>query len=80
MIESAMNPYAKAALFVLRLAACGLIILGCGFLGTDLFLYLKDRPFSPPAILALKAAPVLAGAVLFGKAKGIAIRLTKDLD
>ena len=75
-----ISPYAKAALFVLRLAACGLIILGCGLYATDVYLYLSHRPVSRPAVLAFKAVPVLAGAVLYGKSKGIALYMTKDLD
>jgi len=75
-----ISPYAKAALFVIRLAACGLIILGCGLYATDVFLYMSHHPVSRPAVLALKAVPVLAGAALYGKSKGIAVYLTKDLD
>jgi hypothetical protein len=75
-----ISPYAKAALFVIRLIACGLIILGLGLCASDLFLYLSHRPISRPAMLALKAAPVLAGVALYGKSKAMAIHLTKDLD
>jgi hypothetical protein len=75
-----LNPYAKAALFVIRLAACGLIVLGFGLCAGDLFLWLARRPFSGPGLLALKASPVPAGAALYWKAKAIAIRLTKDLE
>jgi hypothetical protein len=75
-----ISPYAKAVLFVIRLIASGLIILGCGLCAGDLYLYLSHRPISRPVVLALKAVPVLAGAALFGKARAIAIHLTKDLD
>jgi len=75
-----LSPYAKAALFVIRLVACGLIILGFGLCASDLYLYLSHRPVSRPALLALKAAPALAGVVVFAKAKAMAIHLTKDLD
>ena len=75
-----MSPYAKAVLFVIRLVACGLIILGFLLCAGDLYLYLSHRPVSRPALLALKAAPVLAGAALYGKSRAMAIRLTKDLD
>jgi hypothetical protein len=47
---------------------------------SDVYLYLSHRPFSGPALLALKAAPALAGAALCWKAKPMAIHLTKDLD
>jgi hypothetical protein len=75
-----MSPYAKAVLFVLRLIACGLIILGFGLYATDLSLHMMHRPISGPALLALKAAPVLAGVALLVKAKTMAIHLTKDLE
>jgi hypothetical protein len=75
-----MSPYAKAALFVIRLIACGLIILAFGLCAGDLYLYLSHRPVSRPAVLALKASPVLAGAVLYARSKAMAIHLTKDLE
>jgi hypothetical protein len=45
-----------------------------------LYLYLSHRPCSGPALLALKAAPALAGAALCWKSRPMAIHLTKDLD
>jgi len=75
-----ISPYAKAVLFVIRLTACGLIILGCGLYATDLYLQMSHRPTSGPALLALKAGPVLAGVALLVKAKAMAVHLTKDLD
>ena len=75
-----LSPYAKAVLSVIRLAACGLIILSFGLLASDVYLYLSHRPFSGPGLLALKAAPALAGAALAWKAKPMAIHLTRDLD
>jgi hypothetical protein len=78
-----ISPYTKAALFVLRLAACGLIIASCGLYATDVFLYLSPQPHPPvsrPVVLALKAMPALAGAALLGKSRAMAAYLTKDLD
>jgi hypothetical protein len=78
-----LSPYAKAALFVLRLAACGLIVLGCLLCAQDLFLYFSPKPHaavSAPVVLALKASPALAGLALFAKSRALAIRMTKDLD
>jgi hypothetical protein len=75
-----ISPYAKAVLFVIRLAACGLIVLSLGLYASDLYLYLSHRPCSGPALLALKAAPALAGVGLGWKAKAMAVHLTKDLD
>ena len=54
-----ISPYAKAVLFVIRLIACGLIILGFGLCASDLYLLLSHRPIAGPALLALKAAPVV---------------------
>jgi hypothetical protein len=78
-----LSPYAKAALFFLRFAACGLIVLGFGLYAPDFYLYFSPPPHPPisgPAVLALKGVPVLAGAALYGKSKGMAIYMTKDLD
>jgi hypothetical protein len=78
-----LSPYAKLALLAIRLAACGLILMSLGLYATDVFLYLSPPPHGPmtgPGMLALKAVPALAGAALFWKSKGMAIRLTKDLD
>jgi hypothetical protein len=75
-----LSPYAKAVLFVIRLAGCGLIILSLGLYSSDLYLYLSHHPCSGPGLLALKAAPALAGAALCWKSKRMAIHLTKDLD
>jgi hypothetical protein len=75
-----ISPYAKAVLFVIRLSACGLIILGFGLCASDLYLCLSHRPISRPAVLALKASPVLAGAALYARSRALAIHLTKDLE
>jgi len=75
-----LSPYAKAALFVIRLIACGLIILAFGLCSSDLYLYLSHHPISQPGLVALKASPALVGLVLFAKAKPMAIELTKHLD
>ncbi len=75
-----MSPYARAVRFVLRLTASGLIILGFGLCAGDLCLCLSHRPMSRPAVLALKASPVLAGAALYARSRALAIHLTKDLE
>jgi len=75
-----LSPYAKAALFVIRFSACGLVILSGCLYSTDVFLYLSHHPVSRPAVLAFKAVPVLAGAALYVKSKKMAIYLTKDLE
>ena len=75
-----ISPYAKAALFVLRLLAGGLLIFGFGLYATDLYLYLSQRPVSSPLCLGLKALPFLAAVVLYWKGPRLAEYLTKDLD
>jgi hypothetical protein len=79
-----LGPYAKAALFLVRLVAWGLIIWGLGLCGPVLFLFLRSclRPaaFTLPPTLPLKLLPALAGLVLLWKARAIAVSLTKDLD
>ena len=75
-----MSPYAKAALFLIRLVACGLIILGLLLCGADFYSPYLRRPVSRPIMLALKAVPALAGAVLYARSKGIAVYMTKDLE
>jgi hypothetical protein len=75
-----MNPYTKAVLFVLRLVAIGLIIVGVLLCGGDFYLFEKNRPVSAWWMLALKGLPILAGVVLSWKARGLAERWTEDLD
>jgi hypothetical protein len=79
-MQNMLSPYAKAALFFLRFAACGLIVLGFVLYAPDVYLYMSHHPVSRPAVLALKGVPALAGAALYGKSKGLAIYMTKDLD
>jgi hypothetical protein len=74
------NPYAKAAMLAIRLAACGLMLLSFMLYGPDLYLYVKQRPFSAPSVLALKAIPALAGVALYWKSRALAAYLTRDLD
>ena len=75
-----MNPYTKAVLFVLRMVAVGLIVVGALLYEGDAFLYMNHRPISSRWVLALKGLPILAGVVLSWKARGLAEHWTKDLD
>jgi hypothetical protein len=75
-----MNPYFKAALFVIRLIAAGFVIFGGTLLSSDLFLMLSHKPVSPAGTLALKAVPILIGFVLFLKSYSLAKNLTKDFE
>ena len=75
-----MNPYYKAALFLIRLIAAGFAIFGITLLCSDLFLMLSHKPVSGPGTLALKALPILIGLVLFLKSYALAKHLTKDFE
>jgi len=76
-----MNPYTKAVLSVLRLAAIGLILVGASLYAIDANLYfVRHLPISAPYVLALKGLPVLGGVILYWKARGLAEHWTKDFD
>jgi hypothetical protein len=75
-----MNPYFKAALFLIRLVAAGFCILSLALYSSDVFLMLSHRPISGRASLALKLLPLLIGLALFVKSYALAKRLTKDFD
>jgi len=75
-----VSPYAKAALFVIRLIATAFIICSLCFYSTDLYLWFSRHPPQNAAMLALKAVPMLIGLALFWKSHPIAKHLTKDLD
>jgi hypothetical protein len=75
-----MNPYFKAALFLIRLIAAGFCIFSLTMLSSDVFLLLSNKPISGPPTLALKSLPLLIGLVLFLKSYALAKHLTKDFE
>ncbi len=75
-----MNPYFKAALFLIRLIAAGFAIFGITLLCGDLFLLLSHKPISGRGTLALKVLPLLIGLLLFVKSYALAKHLTRDFD
>jgi hypothetical protein len=75
-----VSPYAKAALSAIRLIAAGFIILSLVWYCPDLLSWLAHHPLHHRAMLVLKAAPFVAGVLLFWKSDDIAKWLTKDLD
>jgi hypothetical protein len=75
-----MNPYFRAALFLIRLIAAGFCIFSITLLCSDVFLMLSHRPISGSARLALKSLPLLIGFVLFLKSYALAKHLTRDFD
>ncbi len=74
------SPYAKAALFTIRLVACGLLVISGALYSPDIFLYLSHKPSSGPVMLALKGMPMVLGRVVYAKSKALAAHLTKDLE
>jgi hypothetical protein len=75
-----VTPYAKAALFVVRLIATAFIICSLCLYSSDLYLWLSQHPPQNIGALALKAIPMGIGVALFWKSHDIAKQLTKDLD
>jgi hypothetical protein len=80
MLSTLMNPYFRAALFLIRLIAAGFGIFGITLLCSDLFLLLSHKPISGPGTLALKLLPLLIGLALFVKSHSFAKRLTRDFE
>ena len=80
MLSTRMNPYFKAALFLIRLIAAGFAIFGITLLCSDVFLLLSHKPISGPGTIALKLLPLLVGLVLFLKSYALAKRLTRDFE
>jgi hypothetical protein len=80
MLSTRMNPYFRAALFLIRLIAAGFAIFGITLLCGDVFLLLSHKPISGPGTLALKLLPLLIGLVLFLKSYSLAKRLTRDFE
>lgn len=74
-----MNPYRKAASFVLRLVAFAFILFGILPLGAD---YLVSRQTKPNITLwlFLEILSVLLGIVLLIKSGAIAKKLTEDFE
>jgi len=76
-----MNPYTKAALFVIRMIAFGCILCSLLLLASYVF-YLKTekRPDVGTLSIILKSLPLLFGFVLLFKSSAIAKKLTEDFD
>lgn len=80
MLSTQVNPYFKAALFLIRLVAAGFAIFGITLLCVDVVSMLSHKPISGPGTLALKLVPLLIGLVLFLKSYSLAKRLTRDFE
>lgn len=77
---STLNPYAKAARFVLRLVGFGLMLISFTLLATDLFLLLAERKTGGPWSWVIKSLPFVAGLVIFWISGSLARRLTRQFD
>ena len=75
-----MNPYTKAALFIIRLIAFAFILFGALQLGADYFAHRQHKPSSSTLWLFLEIFSLLLGFVLLFKSREIAKKLTKDFD
>lgn len=74
-----MNPYCKAALFLIRVIACGIIILSVVYLGLD-FLVEKTGKHANSELVFFKIFCGFIGLVLLFTSNTIARKLTRDFD
>ena len=75
-----MNPYTKAALFIIRLIAFAFILFGALPLSADYFARRHNKPSGSTLWLFLEIFSLLLGFVLLFKSGAIAKKLTKDFD
>lgn len=75
-----MNPYTRAATFVIRLVALAFFLLGALPLSADYFARRQGKPTSGTGWLLLEIVSLLIGFVLLFKSHKIAKKLTEDFD
>ena len=75
-----MNPYTKAALFVIRLVGAGFLFVGLALLAGDLFVILAQHEPGRRAMLALECVLLIAGVVVLWNSSALAKRLTRDFE
>ncbi len=75
-----MNPYTKAALFIIRLVAFAFILFGALPLGADYFASRQGKPTSGLFWLALEILSLSIGVVLLFRSGAIAKKLTEDFE
>ena len=75
-----MNPYKKAALFIIRLVAFAFILFGSLQLGAEYFARRQHKPSGSMIWLFLEIFSLLLGFVLLFKSGAIAKKLTEDFD
>ena len=75
-----MNPYTKAALFIIRLVAFAFILFGILPLGADYFARRQGEAGAGTLWLFLEIFSLLLGFVLLFKSREIAKKLTEDFE
>ena len=75
-----MNPYTKAATFVIRLVAFAFVLFGALPLGADYFARRRGQPSAGTIWLFLEIFSLLLGFVLLFKSGEIAKKLTEDFE
>ena len=75
-----MNPYTKAALFIIRLIAFSFILFGLLPLGADYFARRQNKPTGSTLWFMLEILSLLLGIVLLFKSGAIAKKLTEEFD
>jgi hypothetical protein len=75
-----MNPYTKAALFIIRLVAFAFILFGTLPLGADYLARRQNKPSGSAVWLFLEIFAILLGFVLLFKSGAIAKKLTEDFE
>ncbi len=75
-----MNPYTKAALFIIRLVAFAFILFGALPLGADYFARRQGKQGAGTLWLFLEIFSLLLGFVLLFKGGAIAKKLTEDFE
>jgi hypothetical protein len=76
-----VNPYTRVVLFVIRLAAFGLVFTSLLYLASSAY-FTVGRQSSGESVfqMILKGIPLLLGIVLWIKSYAIARKLTEDFD
>jgi hypothetical protein len=75
-----MNPYTKAATFVIRMVAFAFVLFGALPLGADYFARRQGKPGAGTIWLFLEIFSLLLGFALLFKSREIAKKLTEDFE
>ena len=78
--QEEVNPYTKAATFVLRLAGVGMVLISFVLLAGNLMMHLTQHKVDAPALLILESLPLPLGIVVLWKSTAMARRLTDYLE